>query len=408
MKSTEELLKGILNLGEGWEIKDIKIDSKTKEIDIYVEYTKTTAYFPKSIEQCKIYDFSNTRRIRHLDIFDYKAFINARIPRVIAERRPNEALDVRVIELSWADERVSYSFLFEYKIIEALQLSKNQTKTAAYFDVSFDIVHGIMQRAVQRGLARRDLDGIRHLSLDEKSFGNGQKYLSVLSDPINKCVLDIIEGRKAEDTEELLVTTMTSKQLENIWTVSMDMWKAYMTTVEEILPQADIVHDKFHTAKYLNKAVDEVRKQEVKHEEILKKGKYLFLKNKENWTESQMLKFEEVNRINLKTSQAWQMKENFKGIYSQGGKQVCMNYFEDWYKNTLESGILQMINVADTLLNHLNGIINAAVHNMTNSIAENLNSQIQVVKSVARGFANFEGYRNAILFFQGKLEMSPL
>ena len=403
MKSTEELLKGILNLGEGWEVKDIKIDSKVKEIDIYVEYTNTTAFFSSTNEKCKIYDFSNTRRIRHLDIFDYKAFINARIPRVI-----NESSDVRVIELSWADERVSYSYLFEHKIIETLQLSKNQTKTAAYFDTSFDIVHGIMQRAVQRGLARRSLDGIRHLSLDEKSFGNGQKYLSVLSDPINKCVLDIIEGRKAEDTEELLVTAMSAKQLQEIWTISIDMWKAYMTTAEKILPQADIIHDKFHTAKYLNKAVDEVRKQEVKHEEILKNGKYLFLKNKENWTESQTFKFEEINRINLKTSQAWQMKENFKGIYNQGGKQVCMKYFEEWYKNTLQSGILQMINVADTMLNHLNGVINAAVHNMTNSIAENLNSQIQIVKSVARGFANFEGYRNAILFFQGKLEMSPL
>ena len=403
MKTTEELLKGILNLGEGWEVKEIKIDSKVKEIDIYVEYTNATAYFPNTTENCKIYDFSNSRRIRHLDIFDYKAFINARIPRVI-----NKATDVRVIELSWADERVSYSFLFEHKVIEALQLSKNQTKTAAYFDTSFAIVHGIMQRAVQRGLARRNLDGIRHLSLDEKSFGNGQKYLSVLSDPINKCVLDIIEGRKAEDTEELLVTTMSVKQLEKIWTISMDMWQAYMTTAEEILPQADIIHDKFHTSKYLNKAVDEVRKQEVKHEEILKKSKYIFLKNKNSWSESQTFKFEEINRINLKTSQAWQLKENFKGIYNQGGKQVCMNYFEEWYKNTLESGILQMINVADTLLNHLSGIINAAVNNMTNSIAENLNSQIQVVKSVARGFANFEGYRNAILFFQGKLEMLPL
>ena len=62
--------------------------------------------------------------------------------------------------------------------------------------------------------------------------------------------------------------------------------------------------------------------------------------------------------------------------------------------------------MADTLLNHLNGIINAAVHNMTNSIAENFNSQIQVLKSVARGFANFEGYRNTILFFQGKLDIN--
>lgn len=67
-----------------------------------------------------------------------------------------------------------------------------------------------------------------------------------------------------------------------------------------------------------------------------------------------------------------------------------------------------MVKVADTLLNHLKGVINSAVYEYTNSVAENLNSQIQVIKSVGRGFANVNAYRNAILFFQGKLYMYPL
>ena len=64
-----------------------------------------------------------------------------------------------------------------------------------------------------------------------------------------------------------------------------------------------------------------------------------------------------------------------------------------------------MIKVADTMLKHLKGIVNAAVTDITNSIAENLNAQIQVVKSIARGYANANSYRNAILFFQGNLKM---
>ena len=89
----------------------------------------------------------------------------------------------------------------------------------------------------------------------------------------------------------------------------------------------------------------------------------------------------------------------------QGGKQLCINYFKQWYKDALEKGIKPMIKVADTMLKHLKGIVNAAVYDVTNSMAENLNAQIQVVKSVARGFANAASYRNAILFFQGKLKM---
>lgn len=399
MTSTE-MFNRILNLGEGWEVKDIIVNKSLEEVDIFIEYTKSTGYFPSTKSECKIYDFKKSRRFRHLDIFEYKTYINARLPRV-----KNENSEIKNIELSWAGERLSYTYLFENKVIEVLQMSKNQSRTADYFNTTYDIVHGIMERAVLRGLKRRDLNGTRAISLDEKSFGNGQKYITVLSDPINKCVLDIIEGRTVEDTEELLRWTLSPKQLEDIWIVSMDMWKAYMTAVEDVIPQADISHDKFHVAKYLNKAVDDVRKLEVKEQDVLKKTKYLFLKNKENWTASQTIKFEEVNQINLATSKAWQIKENFKGIYMQGGKQLCINYFKQWYEDTLAKGIKPMIKVADTMLRHLKGIVNAAVYDVTNSIAENLNAQIQVIKSVARGFANAASYRNAILFFQGKLKM---
>jgi len=42
----------------------------------------------------------------------------------------------------------------------------------------------------------------------------------------------------------------------------MDMWAAFESAVNEKLPNADIVHDKFHISAYLNKAVDDVRKEE--------------------------------------------------------------------------------------------------------------------------------------------------
>jgi len=402
MESTE-LISRLLNFGKEWRINDIIINSDFKEVDIYIEYTQKTGVCPNTQQISKIYDFAEIRRLRHLDLFEYKTFINTRIPRVI-----NDKLEVNTIQLSWAGERVSYSYLFEYKVIEALKINKNQTKTADYFDTTFDIVHGIMERAVSRGLKRRNLDDIWALSLDEKSFGNGQKYITILSDPKTKAVLDIIEGRKVEDTEELLSWTLSPTQLDRVELVTMDMWKPFMTAVEEVIPQADIAHDKFHTSKYLNKAVDEVRKAEVKKQDILKHTKYLFLKNKEDWTESQAAKFEEINQINLVTSQAWQIKENFKGIYNQGRKQLCLKFFEQWYINTFDSGIVPMIKVADTLLNHLKGIVNSAVTYITNSIAENLNSQIQVVITVGRGYATVNGYRNAILFYNGNLSLFPL
>ena len=102
------------------------------------------------------------------------------------------------------------------------------------------------------------------------------------------------------------------------------------------------------------------------------------------------------------------MKENFKQIYNYCNPNECINYFKNWYTNVLESEIKPMIVVADTILNHIEGVINAAVTNMSNAIAENINGNIQIIKAVGRGFKNIKGYRNAILFFNGNLETLPL
>lgn len=403
MDSKIDLIERLLNLGDDWEVVDILINEPFKEIDLFLRYRKKTAFYPGQKKEYKIYDYAKERRVRHLDILDYKTYFNMRVPRV-----KNNKSEISIIELDWADKRVGYTYQFEERVLFTLLLSKNQTKTADYLDTTFDIVHNIMERAVDRGLKRRDLSGILGLCIDEKSYKKGHNYLTILSDPITKSVLDVIDGRTTESTQELLSWTLSPSELEQVLLVSMDMWKPYMNAVKEIIPKAEIVHDKYHVAAYLNKAVDQVRRKEVKKQEILKKSRFLFFKNEENWTESQRWKFEQINEINLDTSKAWKIKENFKGIYMQGDKQLCLRYFEQWYENTLELNIQPMIKVADTMLRHLDGIINSAFTHVTNSIAEGINSQIQVIKTVARGFANPDRYRNAILFFQGNLRLFPL
>ena len=52
-------------------------------------------------------------------------------------------------------------------------------------------------------------------------------------------------------------------------------------------------------------------------------SKYIFLKNKESWTQKQSAKFESINSANLVTAKAWQLKENFKGFYFQGTAKEC-------------------------------------------------------------------------------------
>jgi transposase len=404
MSEIELFIGELLNFGTDWEVREIKVDHALMSVDIYLDYVPADGIFPGTDKRVKVYDFGDLRRVRHLDIFDFQTYVNFRTPRVKNE----EKTEIRNVEIGWVSERVSFSLKFECKVIDTLKMSKNKTQTASYLNTTFDIVDSIQKRAVARGLQRRDLsEGLTALSIDEKSFSNGHNYLTVLSDPTQKRVLDVIEGRKQEDAEELLRSTLSVAVLEKVTLFSMDMWDAFMGAARTSTPNAEIVHDKFHIAKIINTGVDKVRRREVKQEEILKYSKYIFLKNTENLTDNQQGRFAQINQMNLKTSQAWRIKENFNGIYDAYSYMSCKDYFVQWYKDTIEANIPEMIRVADTILRHLKGVINAATYQLSNAGAENINAQIQTVKTVARGFRNFKGYRNSILFFQGKLELYP-
>jgi hydroxyacylglutathione hydrolase len=110
-------------------------------------------------------------------------------------------------------------------------------------------------------MSRRALSSVSfdHLSIDEKSFKKGHKYITVLSHPASGCVLEVEEGRSKKSCKSLLNKSLTEDQQKSVTTISMDMWKAFITTSKKMLPNAEIVHDRFHLIKYLNEAIDKVR-----------------------------------------------------------------------------------------------------------------------------------------------------
>jgi transposase len=306
--------------------------------------------------------------------------------------------------------------MFERFAIDLLLMSKNQTKSAALLRTSFDSINHIMHRAVERGLSRREnTTKIAHLGIDEKSFKSNHHYISALSDLEGRRILDSasgIEHRTVEASKTLINTALSQEQRESVESISIDMWDAFMNAASETLPQADIVHDRYHISTYLNGAVDATRRTEAKalakhNDTALKGSKYIFLKNPENLTDVQQTRFEQIQSLNLSTSEAWRMKENFKGFFESTTVEDARAFFNEWFNNVHASAIAPMKKVAVMLQKHLQGLLNYVKHHITNAVAECLNALIQEIKYVARGFRRFENFRVAILFFLGKLDLYP-
>jgi len=96
-------------------------------------------------------------------------------------------------------------------------------------------------------------------------------------------VLEVVEGRKQVDADGVW-DSLTQEQCEGVQAIAMDLWPAFENSAGEALPNAKIVHDKFHVSKHLNEAVDKVRKAEhlkliAQRDDTLKGSKCEWMRN---------------------------------------------------------------------------------------------------------------------------------
>ncbi|MCP5115813.1 MAG: ISL3 family transposase [bacterium] len=123
--------------------------------------------------------------------------------------------------MPWAEPRSRFTALFEALAIEWLK-EASQTAVAGQLQLGWDEIHGIMERAVKRGLERRKAEPVSQLGIDEKSFRKGHKYMTQVNDLKGGRVLYVAEDRKQSSLDGFW-GTLTSEQITGIEAVAMDM-----------------------------------------------------------------------------------------------------------------------------------------------------------------------------------------
>jgi transposase len=405
-----ELYRQILGLPEPWYVDQVQLDVEEHSVHIFVEYAPEKAVWecPDCGKVCPIYDHREPRKWRHLDSCQFLTYLVASLPRVHCPQH-----GVQTVSVLWSEQNSRFTHLFERFALDVLRATKVQSQAARLLRLSAGQVHDLMQRGVARGLSRRNREEVvPHLSLDEKSFKKGHQYITVLSDPGRKRVLEVVQERTLEAAQSLLESSLAASQREAVRSVSMDMWPAFLASREAVLPKADTVHDRFHVAAYLNEAVDKTRRSEhktlsQKKDTTLSRSKYLWLKAPENMTDKQKMAFATLSGLELETAKVWAFKENFRQFFACHTEYGARSFFNRWYEAALVLDNPHLSKVAEMLHRHLEGLLAYVRHRVTNGIAEGLNGQIQLIKASARGFRQFGNFRVAILFFLGKLDMYP-
>ena len=255
---------------------------------------------------------------------------------------------------------------------------------------------------------------LKRLGIDEIALVKGKgNYCAVLVDLDKSQLITILQGRTQEIIRKVL-NSWGKEILDKVEEVSIDLWRGYKNIVHELMPNAQVVADRFHVMTQINQELDNTRKLEKRkledlikksksksdkgeYEKILnglKKSKYALLKNELNLNEEQKTKLTEVKQVSPNLKIMHELKENIRIIF---------NDTYDWLTGLFKLGMwLDQAKTyfpvsQKTIIRWIDEIIAYFDNGTTSGVVEGINNKLKLIKRSGYGFRNFDNFRTRCL-----------
>jgi transposase len=334
------------------------------------------------------------RLFRHVPIGGKLVWIQLAVPRVGCQ----SCGCVRRVKVTFADPRRRYTRAFARYVLE---LSRHMTikHVAGHLGVSWDTVKEIQRTHLQRHYSRPPLKHLRKLAIDEIATRKGHVYMTIVLDLDSGVVVFVGDGKGADSLLPFWKRLRASGA--RIQAVAIDMSEAYINAVEEHLPDADLVFDRFHMVRLLGEKLTQLRRElyreakDLLHKNVLKGTRWLLLKHPENLDESrdEKARLAEALKLNEPLATAYYLKDDLRQLWEQPHPTAARNFVTSWYQRAMDSGIRVMQQFARTLAGRLFGIMNWFRHPISTSPLEGVNNKIKTMKRQAYGFRDQEFFK---------------
>ena len=400
---TPESLFGIaLGITSPWLVEGIEFSKESKRLDIKISFQRG-ATFPCPVcgAQSPVHD-TTEKEWRHLNFFQYEAYLTARVPRVNC---PNAGCGVKQVPVPWARPGSGFTLLFE-ALVMALVREMPVNAAATLLGEHDTRIWRVVDHYVQDARSNADYSEVKRIGVDETSARRGQDYISLFFDMDKRRLLFGTEGKDNETVKDFVADLKAHNGApENITDASIDMSKAFIKGIEEQLPNAEITFDPFHLIKLMNDALGKVRSEEAQlYPDLMKGSRYVFLKNIENLTEKQDTTLTRLCSCRLKTARAYLIKMALQEVYFAPSRANAEEHLKDWYNWAIRSQIVHVKRVARTVKNHWNGILSWFDSKLSNGYVEAVNGLIQSAKRRARGYRSTKNLINMAYLIAGKLD----
>jgi len=397
------LFEAALDIQAPWEIKDVRLDRERRRLDIVLDFQRGALF---SCSECHralaAYD-TRMREWRHLDFFQYETHLYAPLPRTECPE-----CGVKTVYVPWANPQSGFTLFFE---AWAIELAKAMTIKAASnrLRISDDSLWRLLKRVVAKAISIQDLSEVCAIAVDETSWQKGHKYVSFVFDYHSKKLIFGEEGKDHKVLEQFAQhLEERGGKRENIRQVCCDMSKAFIKGIEDNFPQAAITFDKFHVIKAVNEAVEKIRRREAHDNPVLKGSRWDWMKNPHKLSEAGHKRINDaLSQKRLQTGKAYRLKILLQEILDARNEMTYVagkGELKGWLRWALLCRIPEMVEVAQMIRRHLEGILNWFSSRMTNALLEGYNSVLRAGRGVARGFRTVANVIIKSFLTAGKLD----
>jgi transposase len=398
----EALFSAALGITPPWEVTAVTFSKEEKRLDITIDFPRGSTFAcPVCGAEAKAYD-TTEETWRHLNFFQYDAYLHARVPRVNC---PKSGCGIKKISVPWARPGSGFTLLFEALVMALVR--QMPVKAAATILGEHDTrIWRVIDHYVNTSRAKVDMSVVARVGIDETAARRGQDYVTLFFDLDERRLLFGTPGKDHQTVAafaEDLADHGGAK--ENITSACIDMSKAFIKGLTEIFPNAAITFDQFHLIQLMNDALGKVRAEEARlFPELLKGTRYVWLKNPENLTEHQDENLVKLSHYNLKTGRAYRLKLALQDVFFAQSREEAEPLLKSWYYWAIRSQVEQVKRVARTVKEHWNGILNWFDSKLSNGFLEGINSLLQAAKARARGYRSTKNLINMAYMIAGKLD----
>jgi len=323
-------------------------------------------------------------------------------------------------QLDWYDPNALHTKAYERHLILQL-INSTITDVGTKEDVTDDALLGMLDRWIATSVDWDALEPFTTIGIDEIALLKGHRdFVAIISAQTihgDLHVLAVLPDR-LKTTVVAWLKTLPADIRTGITTVCTDIWEGYITAVQEVLPDATIVIDRFHVARHYRDGVDTLRKQEMRRlrndlpkaaHQDLKHTLWPFRKRAEDLDEAEQARLSQLLAYSPALESAYVLREALTTIFDTArSKADGLRRLRCWRQRVEKSGLTCFTAFLKLLDTWGDLIANYFINHQTSSFVEGLNNKLKVLKRRCYGLRNVTRlFQRLTLDLEGYRRFSP-